>query len=292
MKRARPLIFGEVLFDRFPDGSEVLGGAPFNTAWHLHGFGAEPLFVSRVGEDAAGTRVLAAMRAWGMDVSAMQTDPAHATGSVEVALVDGEPSYRIQPEQAYGHIEPPGGIAEPALLYHGSLALWAADSRRALDDLAGRWRAPIFLDVNLRPPWWREADLAGWIGRATWVKLNSDELDRLGAGSGSPAERAGRLMARYDLERVILTLGEEGALAVDRNGSAQVAPAGRVEVVDTVGAGDAFASVSMLGLLEGWPLDVSLRRAQDFASAVVGQRGATAADPAYYRRFAEAWGRS
>ena len=62
----RPLIFGEVLFDHFPDGSAVLGGAPFNVAWHLQAFGLKPLFVSRVGNDAAGESVRWAMRQWRM----------------------------------------------------------------------------------------------------------------------------------------------------------------------------------------------------------------------------------
>ena len=63
----RPLIFGEVLFDRFPDGSEVLGGAPFNVAWNLRGLGQDPLLVSRVGKDELGDRILDAMDGFGLD---------------------------------------------------------------------------------------------------------------------------------------------------------------------------------------------------------------------------------
>ena len=70
-KRNRPIIFGEVLFDCFPDGSRVLGGAPFNVAWHLQAFGAEPLFVSRVGNDPMGRKIRDAMLQWGMDTSGL-----------------------------------------------------------------------------------------------------------------------------------------------------------------------------------------------------------------------------
>lgn len=288
----RPMIFGEVLFDRFPDGSEVLGGAPFNTAWHLQGFGAEPVFVSRVGADAAGTRVLQAMRGWGMATAMLQVDPHHATGSVEIELVGGEPHYRIDPDQAYGHIEAVGldRVEPPALLYHGSLALWGGQSRRALDALAGQFAAPIFLDVNLRAPWWQAEDVSAWMDRATWVKLNIDELDRLEGKGGDPAEHAIALCRRRGLRRAIVTLGSEGALAVDpQGGRAAVKPAAVIDVVDTVGAGDAFAAVLMLGLLEDWDIATTLRRAQDFASAIVGVRGATVADPAFYQRFLAAW---
>ena len=76
----RPLIFGEVLFDRFPDGSEVLGGAPFNVAWNLCGLGRAPLLMSRVGEDERGDRILGAMREFGMDCGGIQRDPEHPTG--------------------------------------------------------------------------------------------------------------------------------------------------------------------------------------------------------------------
>ncbi|TCJ18491.1 carbohydrate kinase [Parasulfuritortus cantonensis] len=287
----RPLIFGEVLFDRFPDGSEVLGGAPFNTAWHLQGFGVAPLLVSRVGADPAGHRVLAAMHDWGMDCAAVETDPERATGRVDVELAAGEPRYRIDPDQAYGHIRASGATGgRPGLLYHGSLALWRPDSRRALDDLTRRLGAPIFLDVNLRPPWWRADDLEAWLERATWAKLNEDELACIEGAAGSVAERAARLCRRFDLRRVVVTLGAAGAQAVDvEAGEATVRPAASGPVVDTVGAGDAFSAVLMLGLLAGWDLGASLQRAQSFASAIVGVRGATVADAAFYRPFLDAW---
>ena len=93
--RRRPLIFGEVLFDAFPDGSRVLGGAPFNVAWHLRALGLDPLLVSRVGADGAGDEVLRAMHDWQLDVSGVQRDPNHPTGRVPVTLEGGSnPSSR------------------------------------------------------------------------------------------------------------------------------------------------------------------------------------------------------
>ena len=84
----RPVIFGEVLFDRFPDGSTVLGGAPFNVAWNLKALGLDPLLVSRVGRDDLGADILAAMSEWGLDTAGVQTDAGHPTGTVEVTLED------------------------------------------------------------------------------------------------------------------------------------------------------------------------------------------------------------
>ena len=96
----RPAVFGEVLFDRFEDGSSVLGGAPFNVVWHLQGFGLEPLLISRVGNDRLGEQVIAAMESWGMDTRGIQFDKDHPTGTVNVTLNNGQPTFDIVPERA------------------------------------------------------------------------------------------------------------------------------------------------------------------------------------------------
>ena len=90
----RPILFGEVLFDRFPDGSVVLGGAPFNVAWNLQALGLSPLLISRIGDDDLGDRILAAMESRGMAIDGIQRDRRHPTGTVEVSLQDGQPGVR------------------------------------------------------------------------------------------------------------------------------------------------------------------------------------------------------
>ena len=93
----RLCIFGEVLYDHFPDGQRVLGGAPFNVAWHLQAFGEAPLLLSRVGADPEGESVRRAMRDWGMDDAGLGTDPERPTGRVSVVFEGGEPRYDIVP---------------------------------------------------------------------------------------------------------------------------------------------------------------------------------------------------
>ncbi len=278
----RPLIFGEVLFDCFPDGSRVLGGAPFNVAWHLQALGLAPHLVSRVGEDPAGDEVLAAMREWRMDLSGMQRDPDHPTGQVAVHLTNGQPSYAILPDQAYDHIAPPDGPEGIALVYHGSLALRQPRSRAALSSIRARCSTPVFLDVNLRNPWWEANRIAGLLEGARWCKLNDQELQAL-AGPGDPLAAARRLIDRHDIERLFVTLGEAGALALGAEGDCEhITPAGGVAVVDTVGAGDAFAAVLIAGLLRDWPIATTLERAQALASAVCGLRGALPRERRFY----------
>lgn len=294
MNDGRVCIFGEVLFDHFPDGRRVLGGAPFNVAWHLQAFGLAPRFISRVGTDAEGDEVRAAMRDWGMDQGGLQLDDERATGRVSIHFEDGEPVYDIVDNCAYDAID---GVAAAAsaddgcgLLYHGSLALRNATSRAALAALR---RAPpngVFVDVNLRPPWWQRESVIELLSGANWVKLNRDELNQLGPAAPTPREQAEAMLRAHGLDGLIVTLGAEGAELLTADGLyLRASPQRGTEVVDTVGAGDALASVMILGLRNDWPLELTLERAQAFASAVVGQRGATIAEPAFYRAFDEQW---
>lgn len=288
-------VFGEVLFDRFPNGHRVLGGAPFNVAWHLHAFGAAPRLISAVGDDPDGRAVRDAMSAWGMHLADLQIDPDHATGEVEVSLIDGEPAYDIVSDRAYDHIRHPAAGEGCGLLYHGTLALRQPVSAATLRGLKPDGPDIVFLDVNLRAPWWSRASTLGLVTDADWVKLNRDELAWLEAVDGTTAPdlttRARAFLERHDLTGLIVTLGRDGALGLTADGTmVQVAPAPATEVVDTVGAGDAFAAVLILGILDGWPLATTLERAQSFASRIVEQCGATVADVKLYAPFIDRWG--
>lgn len=286
-----PVIFGEVLFDCFEDGSRVLGGAPFNVAWHLQAFGCSPLFISRVGDDSMARLIRDTMLRWGMTTAGLQKDLSHGTGEVKVKLQDGQPNYEIVADRAYDHIDadviPP---CHPALVYHGSLGLRAPQAETALAELLERHAAPVFLDVNLRPPWWNEAQVTQLLARAQWVKINDNELNTLIAGTEPLTEKAKALIATHELSLAIVTQGADGAFAMGRDGNrVSVAPEPATQIVDTVGAGDAFASVCILGLLHNWPVDVMMQRAQRFAALLVGQRGATAEDRSLYQPLIEDW---
>lgn len=293
----KPLLclFGEVLFDHFPDGRQVLGGAPFNVAWHLQGFGAGPHFISAVGADEEGARIRDGMAGWGMDTTGLQSDPAHPTGRVQVSLTEGEPSFEIVADCAYDYVRLTDELDGCGLLYHGTLALRQPVSAATLRGLKAWGPDLVFLDVNLRPPWWSREETLALVTDADWVKLNRDELTRLlddeDPASGPLPDRAQHFLDRHQLTGLIVTLGGEGALGLVRDRApVEVAPQPALEVVDTVGAGDAFAAVIILGLVKGWPLATTMERAQSFAARIVGQRGATAADPSLYQTFIAHWG--
>jgi fructokinase len=149
----------------------------------------------------------------------------------------------------------------------------------------------VFIDVNLRAPWWDRDTVLELIEGARWIKVNADELKALAPDGRNLEQRAARLQDRFGLDAVFVTLGGEGALARAQDGTlARVRPARDLKVVDTVGAGDAFASVLLLGLILEWDLQETLERAQEFASAVVGLRGATINDKRFYEPFTRFWG--
>lgn len=293
--QGRPIILGEVLFDKFPGGEMVLGGAPFNVAWHLGGFGAGPLLISRVGQDEMGGKVRRAMGEWGMDTAGLQDDPHHPTGTVHIALDGGQHTFDIISDQAYDHVD--AGAAKSALttagegglLYHGTLILRTAAMRGVLDTLLSESSLPIFVDVNLRDPWWNESDIPLILRRARWAKVNDDELAIiarvLGQETKDPMEMARYVQAACGIHLLIVTRGAEGAVALDESGGVfPVAPErSGTGIVDTIGAGDAFSAVIIMGLLHGWPLPAMMKKAQEFAGRVCRLRGATVADPEFYR---------
>ena len=130
-----------------------------------------------------------------------------------------------------------------------------------------------------------------WAGQADWVKLNEEELALLQGREGDLTQRDEAFLRQHRLEGLVVTRGSEGATLLTQQAPAfHVAPVEALRVVDTVGAGDALASVLLVGLNRGWPMRLTLERAQQFASAMVGQRGATVDDPEFYRPFVEAWG--
>lgn len=292
MSNNRISIFGEVLFDHFPDGSCILGGAPFNVAWHLQAFARQPCFISRIGQDAMGDTIQTAMQDWSMDLSGLQRDKEHPTGTVQVSIEQGEPSYAIVPEQAYDFIsadELPS-ISHDGLLYHGSLALRHEVSRQALVVLKKQHRGKLFMDVNLREPWWNKQDVLTWVDDADWVKLNHHELQALQSDSVDLTTDMAQFLTAHQLDGLVVTRGKDGAFVLNAAGDvAAITPTQSLQVVDTVGAGDAFASVLMLGIHLGWPLQLTLERAQSFASAIVGRRGATVQDIRFYQPFVQSW---
>lgn len=286
----RPLIIGEVLWDQFPGGSRVLGGAPFNVAWNLAGFGERPLLLSAVGDDNDGRRILECMRDWGMSTAGVEVHFRHATGLVRISDAEENPRYEILPNRAWDFLHRPGipvGQDQFGLLYHGSLACRSAKNRELIMSLRRETGLPVFLDINIRPPWFDAEWTDTMLPMVTWLKLNRDELAQV---SGNPrtepqdiVEISSMLMDRYEIGHILVTDGANGAHYLSRSGEHhfQAAPAVK-GFVDSVGAGDSFASVCIRGALYGWEPGIMLARAVDFSARVCGLKGAITDNRAFY----------
>ncbi len=269
-------------------------------ARHLQAFGLHPVLITRTGNDALREELLASMARFGMDTLGVQCDPAHSTGQVVVHMEQGGHRFEISPDQAYDFIH--AGVArmvalstQPELIYFGTLAQRNKISRRALNSLFRSIGAPRILDINLREPWYDAQTLKRSLLRADLVKMNHEELAcvarQLQLTGDSAIAQAAALIKQFSLERVLVTCGAQGAWQLTADGTQTrtegIAPTGGI--VDTVGAGDGFAAVFILGTLRGWPASLTLSRANRFAAALCGIRGAIPDAPGFYQPFLKEW---
>lgn len=290
LRRRVPIVFGEVLFDCFRSGEQVLGGAPFNVAWNLQGLMTAPYFVSGVGKDDDAGRIRSAMSEWGMTLGGLQTIKDRPTGRVAVTMDQQQATYKIDLDQAYDYIAVPDLSAidgEPGLIYHGSLVCRSPISRESLFGLITDSDLPRFVDINIRQPHFDAGWLKVLIGGARWIKINDEELQEL-AGievTGQDSIRSGieRLRDRYGGETYLVTCGAAGAYAMEDDQLIHVpAPAPSI-MMDTVGAGDSFSAAMIAGILHEVPLGDSLEVASRLASRICGINGGTKADMELYQ---------
>ena len=274
------IIWGEVLWDQFPDGPQ-LGGAPANVAWHLGLAGGWARLVSRVGDDDLGRRALARLGEV-CDTSLVQVDPERETGVVEVSVVDGEPRYRLVPGRAWERIactdDVIGALGEASVLVYGTLA------QRTAAGLEG-WRAGMaaahgrclkVCDVNLRKTEKPEIEegvaVLAALERADVVKVNDRELDVLATWLGwkdpiAELRKRPRVLA--------VTHGARGATLYGDGGPVEIAGVAARPGGDNVGCGDAFLAILVHGMTLGWDLATSGNAAARWAAAVAEVRGAT-----------------
>lgn len=280
----RPLIaaLGEVLWDMFPSGKQP-GGAPANFVHHAGRLGADAFLVSRVGRDDAGDELLACLEAHGIPFAYIGRDPQHPTGTVHVTVdVTGQPDYTIREHVAWDFLPWESELASLAsqvdAVCFGSLCQRNADSRTTVErflNATPETCARIF-DINLRQGFYTIEILRHSLELATLLKLNTEELNVLSQGlslSGTPERRLKQILERYSLDLVALTRGQEGSLLVTSEMSSEHSGF-PVEVVDTVGAGDAFTAALVLGWLKCKDLDEINRDANRVAGQVCSHKGA------------------
>src|SRR5262245_24763096 len=212
---------GELLWDVYPDGRKVAGGAPFNFAFHCHQLGHPAAVVSRVGADEFGREVRSAVRALGLTDELIQEDAHHPTGTVSVALEQGQPTYTIHEDVAYDHLAWPPGLettfSHAQAVCFGTLIQRHPTARATVGRaLTAARNALVVCDINLRQHFWSAEVIESSLRASRWAKLNDGELavlaDTFGLKGSSEAGRLTDLRRRFDLELAALTRGEKGCL--------------------------------------------------------------------------------
>jgi fructokinase len=305
--RISTIVFGEVLVDEAPSGPAV-GGAPFNVARHLAAFMAPPLMITRIGDDRNGAAVRAEFERFVIPESGLQVDPMEETGRAVAERQGAAHRFTLLPRQAYDFIDPERAAASVAggghdLVYFGTLAQREERSRLALAAVLDNTPAKRFLDLNLRPGQANEAIVTKSLTAADVVKVNEEELQALfqwyfqigpndAALSTDEVHAACRaLMDRFSLEGLIVTLGHRGSVYFGADGNYIATRDNPVPpfVIDTTGAGDAFAAMFLLGSARGWPLELVLSRANEFAGAICAVTGAVPGDISFYDKWVARW---
>ncbi len=291
-KRSPVLVgLGEILWDLLPNGRQ-LGGAPANFAYHARSLGAEARLVTRVGNDALGDLTREKLAGLGLPGDGLQIDPVLPTGTAGVVVApDGQPQFTIHEPAAWDALELTDGarkaVTDADAVCFGTLGQRDPRSRATLRALVAAAPRPALriLDLNLRQEYYSPALIQESLALASVLKLNEAELARLQELLGLPGDTRSQIAAlaeKHQLRAVACTRGADGSLLYAA-GRWSEHPGVQVEVVDTVGAGDAFTAAMTLGLLAGWDLDEVTRRAIDLATFVCTQPGATPPVPAALR---------
>jgi fructokinase len=304
---ATTVVFGEALVDDFMT-EQVVGGAPFNVARHLAAFMAPQLMITRIGNDRNGMAVRAEFERFAMRDAGLQVDQIEETGRVVVERTAKGHRFLILPRQAYDFIEPDDALSllsgeEPGAVYFGTLAQRDERSRATLEALLAATPATRFLDLNLREGYIDERIVYRSLHLADIVKVNEQELQALfhwyfqiepmAPALSSDEVRAScqALVQMFSLEALIVTLGHRGSAYFGAGGEVvftRDTPAPPF-VIDTVGAGDAFSAIFLLGRGRGWPLETTLARANEFAGAICAVSGAMPRDLGFYDKWMTRW---
>lgn len=282
---------GEVLWDLLPSGPQ-LGGAPANFACHARQLGVKVQVITRIGNDENGQRVLRRFEEMGIDTSTVQRDAQLPTGTARVSLGgDGTPQFTISNGVAWDSLaltdEALKAVQSANAVCFGTLAQRTSAASSAILQLVTAVPATSLrvFDVNLRQGFYSREVVERSLAVANVLKLNDHELELISPWfelSGSVEQRISQLARRFNLELVAVTRAERGSLLYQQ-GSWSEMPGRKMDISDTVGAGDAFTAALVLGLLNQFSLEDIHRIAADVASFVCSQQGATPVLPPHLR---------
>lgn len=268
----KSLVFGEVLWDIYPD-ARYIGGAPLNFAAHLSKLGNDVTFMTGVGNDKLGDRALEIINAFGVNTELAVVVNGKETGKCYVSFDENHsPSYRILDDTACDYISVHNNADYFDVLYFGTLALRNEYNRLSIEKLLKNNKLKqVFVDINIRPPFYSDETIIFALQSATIVKISLEELLVVSAACGIDFLEDYKACAKAlskkfnNLKLVIITLGADGSYCFDReNGNEYSADCVKVPVVSTVGAGDSFSAA----FLHKYLMDCDVKVCLDYASKV------------------------
>ena len=272
---------GEALWDMLPEGKK-LGGAPANFAYHASQFGLEGLAVSAIGHDALGEELIGQLEEHNLPYHLARVD--YPTGTVQVTLdAQGVPQYEIKTDVAWDNIpfdEELRALAKDCkAVCYGSLAQRSEVSRATIQAFLDATPVECLkvFDINLRQNFYTKEILENAFRRCDILKINDEELVVIARLFNIPGlgldEKCWYMYKEYGLKMLILTCGTNGSYVFHEGGmSYQVTP--KVEVADTVGAGDSFTGSFIGSILQGKSVAAAHETAVKVSAYVCTQKGA------------------
>lgn len=272
---------GEALWDCLPEGKK-LGGAPANFAYHASQFGFEALAISALGNDALGDETIEQFEKKGVKYLMPRVD--YPTGTVQVELdSEGIPTYDIKEGVAWDNIPFTEELEKAAknarCVCFGSLAQRSSVSRQTIQQFLESTPKDCLriFDINLRQQFYTKEIIQSSLKQANILKINDEELVAVGRMFGYPGldieDKCWLLMGKYHLDMLVLTCGVNGSYVFAPN-QMTFQPTPKVEVADTVGAGDSFTGAFASALLSGKTVEEAHKLAVEVSAYVCTQNGA------------------
>ena len=275
------LSFGEVLWDVYPN-KKCLGGAPLNFAAHFSKLGGEAYILSAIGNDQFKEETLKKLKAWGVCEDYLHIFDNYPTGVCNVTLNEnGIPQYDLKRNVAYDYISCDNIKADFDVLYFGSMVLRSGFNVDAITNLLKDKRfKEIFVDVNIRPPFYTKQTVEFCLSNATIIKISDEELPTvngcISVDEGDAENVLKAIVQKFpQLKLVILTKGADGSVCYDALANRfYYCGAKKVEVVSTVGAGDSFSAAFLFKYLSGEGIENCLEFASDLSAYVCSKMDA------------------
>jgi fructokinase len=288
---------GEILFDIYPTHKK-LGGAPLNFIYHIKKLTGSGNIISRVGKDILGNKIINELQHAEISSEFVQQDHLHPTGMALVTLnEDGVPNFKIEPDCAYDFIELSDETEsliniDTDCLYFGTLAQRSDVSRKTIQSLFNRG-LKYFADINLRQNFYDKEILEKTLNAVDFLKVNYEEMHILNdffvQTEYSTEQVAFELMEKYDLNMIAVTRGENGS-SIFENSKRYDYSNIETKVIDTTGAGDAFAAILCVGYLSGLEIQLINKLANDFATDICQVEGALPKNDRIYESYREMLG--